>query len=271
MKPLLWSVVCAGSLLACAGYWATEHITSMENVGVRYARTPVERQDEDLAVSCLVWGQVTPQLNAVSSSDLDGYVGVIARLLSSYGKADFDAFLSLRAPDIVHAEHRQASKLDELNGFANQLGGQADPAPETWLEALRRFWFAYYEEPPVQRWIPENTVLMRGEPLATHAGWKDSFERLRATLAGSLIDHNLVIPAPRSQHPDFIGQERVRAVPIEWFDLVLGFETPQLDRGRLLVQFVQRQDQPGEWFLHRAVTALKTRSSQSSLHRQLIL
>lgn len=268
MKRIVWAALLAsaGSIIACSVYRMNRALVAAP-VSHRDPQIPILDEDEDLAVACLVWGELMPGFEELSDQQLDVCIRVITRVLSSYGRADFDAFLALRAADLEAAQLSQTSKTESFRDLARQLGVEEEVIPHTWLGALRSFWKAYYAEPPVARWIPEVTRVHHGaSSTAELAGWEESFEDLRALLSGSVLEHHLVVPH-RASLDALIATE----TSAQWFDLVLGYETRQLESGRLLARFVRIGDETNEWFLHRAVTALETRTPHSSYHRQLIL
>ena len=221
---------------------------------------PTVRADDDLSVSCLVWGEVTPPLTELPEDRLDEVVSVLSHLFASYGRADFDAFLALREPDLERAKRTQAEHVHELHTLARQLGVAVSDLPSTWLETLRVFWETYYEEPPVRRWIPDETVLHLSSSTSDSMRER-SFAALRSTLEGTRIDHRLVVPAEHHTGADSLPS----------IDLVLGFENSQGGRGRLLAQFVALRGAGRGWSLVRAITAMEERSPHDSAVRQLIL
>jgi len=253
MKPassLLLSTVLGTALCACAGSADASEVFL----------PPTVRAEDDLAISCLVWGEVSPPLAELPEERLDEVVGVLSHLLAAYGHADFDAFLALREPDLEHGKRVQADHVHELHTLARQLGVTSSDLPATWLATLRVFWETYYEEPPVRRWIPDETVLHLSSS-ASEPMRERSFEALRSTLEGARIDHRLVVPVDLHTAEGSLPS----------LDLVLGFETGQGGRGRLLAQFVARRGAGRGWSLVRAVTAMEARSPHDSPVRQLIL
>lgn len=257
MKVLPWTVFSVLAASLAAALWAPR-------VAPRPA-VPLLREDEDLAVACLVWGEETPELTEVPDERVDAWVELLARLLSSYGSADFDAFLALRG-GAARVEGDPTRPTAELRDLALSIGAREEDVGGTWLTALRAFWGAYYREgPPVARWVPEATRLLRGDPEAGDGERSAAFDDLRRALGPAPLTHHLVLP-PREED---VRESVRRSRP--WFDLVLGFETPQLTEGRLLVRFVQCADEPDRWLLQRAASFLEHGSHSPATSRQLIL
>ena len=238
---------------------------------------PLPLVDRDLAVGCLAVGQVAPPLDEWSDEELDRIVAIVARLQRSYSQADFEAFLALRSGGLAQAHRVDEHRVAEMRALALRLGA-ADEVPDDWIGALRSFWEAYYEWPPVARWLPEMTRCLLRERNLDHESlveWNTSFVNLRDELSfcesgkqlteGLYVDHKLTLSHPRSPAALVLQQARLR-----WFDLVLGFETPEGAEGRLLVRFVL-DPIADEWFLQRAASALWNEPPLPPDVRQLIL
>lgn len=227
---------------------------------------PLDRAHLELGLACLAEGEVQPGLAELSDADLLALAGIVGRLLHAYQGGAFESFLALRLSDLAHAAEARAGDAWQLQGFVRELGGDAPDLERCgWVEALRRYWAAYYVEPPVARFLPERTVARlyrEGLGARSLADWERSFEALRARAGGSSIQHELAIPHRRDL-------ERVArdAGPLRWLDLELAFETRCGAAGRLLARFVW-DAALGEWFLQAAATVY---ASGARVERHLIL
>ncbi len=226
---------------------------------------PVPREYPDRAVDCLVWGEVDPPLSALAEPELDSIVAILARMLHAYEKADFGSFLALRRDDLEHARGCRASGVEELRRLSLELGVPAQAVPEDWIGALEVFWKAYYERPPVARFVPESTRLQlhRGVRVEDLGDWQEAFDQASAALAGPRIEHRLVIP-----HRSGLAALAAGPAGLTWMDLELGFESCDGVPGHLLVRFVQ---DGGAWFLQRAFTVYAESATFESPRCQLIL
>lgn len=216
---------------------------------------PLPRELRDLGVACVALGEVRPPVSELSDADLTAITEILARLASAYGNADFDSFLALRAGDLESAARWRSRDLESLRTIAQNLAIPAEKLQGDWIGVLASFWSAYYDYPPIARFIPEQTRIelhdhgLGGRSLES---WKGSFVALRDRVPGAWIQHALTIPHRRDIHR--VARD---SGPLRWVDLELGFETQEGYGARLVARFVW-DGAVREWFLHDAASVYAT-------------
>ncbi len=221
----------------------------IESLGI--GPTPIPQEYRDYVISCLALGEITPPIESLDDAHLDAIVSLIAPVFHAYERADFGSFVALRAGDLEFARGEQAHRLGELRGFVRELGIPEPEIPRDWLGALSAFWSAYYDQPPVERFVPESlrVALHIGRPILRSSGqWDRSFESIRDRKSGFTIEQRLMVPH-RASLEEIIGAGGA----LTWIDVDAGFETREAVVGRLVARFVWDEIN-GEWFLHRAAT-----------------
>lgn len=221
---------------------------------------------EDVAVSCLALGEVTPPLAEIDGQALESIVATLARMLGAYQHADFQAFLDGRRADLAFASLSRADRVEELRATVRELGVRGEDVPHDWVGALAVFWSAYYARPPLAHVVAESArlVVARDDP-AEVVAWESSFDALRDAIEGQRIEHHLAVPHRRS-----VSEVRRVAGTLTWMEFSVRFETPDGETGRLLCRFVW-DEADTDWFLHRAVTAYPQRSGNVPDRRNFIL
>ncbi len=216
-----------------------------------HASEPLPRELLDQGVACLASGEVRPAVSELCDADLAAIVEILARLIGAYERADFDSFLALRAGDLESAAERRSDDLEALRTIAQNLSIPSEKLMGDWIGVLASFWEAYYESPPITRFLPEETRIelhdhgLGGRSLES---WTESFLALRDRAPGSWIQHELTIPHRRE-----IERIARDSGPLRWVDLELGFETREGYGARLVARFVW-DGLLREWFLHDAAS-----------------
>jgi hypothetical protein len=231
-----------------AGILAWKASESIAAASITTAPLPEEALECGLA--CLAAGRVEPPLDELSEPELLQLAGLIGRLLHAYEEGAFESFLALRAADLEFAAEARQADLWQVRSLVRELGhASLDLEDCGWVESLRRFWKAYYAEPPVARFLYErSTAHLHREGLGGRSleDWAASFEALGK--GGPAIEHRLVVAHRRE-----IERVASDAGPLQWLDLELPFEARTGDAGRLLTRFVW-DSHHREWFLHAATT-----------------
>jgi hypothetical protein len=244
-----WFVVALVAVLP-AGILAWRASESFAADSVTTVLLPKEALERGLA--CLAAGRVEPPLDELSEPELLQLAGLIGRLLHAYEEGAFESFLALRAADLEFAAGARQADLWQVQSLVRELGHDAADLEDCgWLESLRRFWRAYYVEPPVARFHYElSAAHLHREGLGGRSleDWAASFEALREHEGGPAIEHRLVVAHRRE-----IERVASDAGPLAWLDLELPFEARMGDAGRLLTRFVW-DSHHREWFLHAATT-----------------
>lgn len=222
-------------------------------------------EHESTVVACLTLGDVSPALDRLGEARAESVVSTLAAVLESYQRADFDAFSWWHHADLEFAAERQREHVDELRRLARELDDRSADVPDDWLGALRSFWIAYYDRPPIATIRPETAYFRLGEGAVELDAWDASFDAARDALDGHRIEHHLVIPHRRT-----VAQLRERVGALSWMDFAVSYETPEGLPGRLLGRFVW-DAVDSEWFLHRAVTVHSKGFEMVSDRRNLIL
>jgi len=227
---------------------------------------PLDRAYLELGLACLAEGELQPALAELDDAELVVLAGIVGRLLHAYQEGAFESFLALRLPDLAHAAEARAGDAWQVHELVRELGGDAAGLERCgWVESLRRYWTAYYGEPPVTRFLPELTaarLYRAGLGARSLADWERSFEARCERAGGAAIRHQLVIPHRRD-----IERVARDAGPLQWLDLQLAFETRTGAAGRLLARFVW-DAVLGEWFLQAATSVY---ASGARVERHLIL
>jgi len=223
---------------------------------------PISRELSDLGVACVASGEVTPPVSELSEADLAAIVEIVARLVGTYERTDFESFLALRAGDLEDVARRRADDLESLRGLARELRVPEEELDRDWIGVLASFWAAYYEGSPVAHFLPEEArIELHSDGLGGRSleSWADSFEVLRQRVPGPSIQHELVVPHRRA-----IERIAADSAPLRWIDLELGFETRAGTHARLVTRFV-RDGILREWYLHAAATVY-TEGDRSERH-----
>ena len=143
-----------------------------------YVPRALPRELHDLGVACLASGEVRPAVSELSDAELAAIVEIIARLIGAYERADFDSFLALRAGDLESATERRSRDLESLRTIAQEMAIPPEKLRGDWIGVLASFWGAYYDRPPITRFLPEETRIARRP---TGAEWR-SLPRIRDPL-----------------------------------------------------------------------------------------
>ncbi len=219
---------------------------------------------ESYAVACLVQGDVSPPVDELDTQHFDSIVAMLALVLHTYEQADFGSFLKWHGRDLDFAARTRNADVERIREYVLELNGRVE-VPQDWVGALAVYWAAYYEAPPVARFVPETTRIRLTRDTFVAESWNQSFDTFRIENSGNHIAHHLVIPHRRA--PEDATNE---ANELMWMDLAIDFETQHGLAARLIARFVW-DPLDGEWFLQRAATADLSASGGVPERRHLIL
>lgn len=222
------------------------------------AAEAVDSRYEDLAISCLTLGELTPSLEDLDPQRLDSIVGAIARVLEMHMEADFDSYLQAHRADVQWANQKRSEDVDALRAIlAMDFNVAEDDAPDQWIACLRLFWNLLYTEPVLQGLDPTSARLEYrvaqidapgGDPDLSE--YEKSFEDRRAAFR---LRINNAMALPHRRTPEEIARGQAS---LAWFDFQVDVTLGRKEQypAGILLRFVW-DSLDGEWFLSRAVTS----------------
>ena len=224
------------------------------SVGRPHFSPPVDPRFHDLAVHCLVHGSCSPEVDAIDPDTLDSVLDVLALTFRAYQEADFDSFVHLRAGDLDHASLARRPDVEELHSIlVDDLGVDGASLPQEWVAALRAYWTAFYQDPPVQRFLPD-TASMELRRVDAPQGAPSPQLGPPKTGATAVVGNRLVI-----EHCTTPEQILERDGSLTWFDFGITFETgTDATRARLSIRHAW-DPEVNRWFVVRASTTYPKR------------